>query len=146
MILIAWVAKTSPACLRVVREAAAGYAFAAVGRYQPQRLSVEAQGLFNDSGNELCFSAVSIWEVAIKRGLDRSDFQLDVRQFRRGLIDNGYIELPMSSLHAVAIDLLPAVHRDPFDRMLVAQASVEGFPLITSDAVLAQYSGLVRLV
>ena len=112
----------------------------------PQRLSAEAKGLFNDPDNELYFSAVSIWEVAIKRGLDRPDFQLDVRQFRRGLIDNGYIELPMSSLHAVAIDLLPAVHRDPFDRMLVAQASVEGFPLLTSDVVLAQYTGLVRLV
>ena len=112
----------------------------------PQRLSVEAQGLFNDPDNELYFSAVSIWEVAIKRGLDRPDFQLDVRSFRRGLIDNSYIELPMSSLHAVAIDILPAVHRDPFDRMLVAQASVEGFPLITSDAVLTQYSGLVRHV
>ena len=112
----------------------------------PQRLSAEAQGLFNDPDNELYFSAVSIWEVAIKRGLDRPDFQLDVRQFRRGLVDNGYIELPMSSLHAVAIDLLPAVHRDPFDRMLVAQASVEGLPLFTSDVVLAQYTGLVRLV
>ena len=112
----------------------------------PQRLSVEAQGLFSDPDNALYFSAVSIWEVAIKRGLDRPDFQLDVRSFRRGLIDNGYIELPMSSLHAVAIDILPAVHRDPFDRMLVAQASVEGFPLITSDAVLRQYSGLVRHV
>ena len=112
----------------------------------PQRLSAEAQGLFNDPNNELYFSAVSIWEVAIKRGLDRPDFQLDVRQFRRGLVDNGYIELLMSSLHAVAIDILPAVHRDPFDRMLVAQASVEGLPLLTSDAVLAQYSGAVRLV
>ena len=112
----------------------------------PQRLSAEAQGLFNDSDNELYFSAVSIWEVAIKRGLDRPDFQLDVRQFRRGLIDNGYLELAMSSLHAVAIDTLPAVHRDPFDRMLLAQASVEGLPLLTSDAVLAQYSGVVRRV
>ena len=112
----------------------------------PQRLSVEAQGLFSDPDNALYFSAVSIWEVAVKRGLDRPDFQLDVRSFRRGLIDNGYIELPMSSLHAVAIDLLPVVHRDPFDRMLVAQASVEGFPLITSDVVLAQYSGVVRRV
>ena len=113
---------------------------------QPQRLSVEAQVVFNDPDNELYFSAVSIWEVAIKRGLDRHDFQLDVRQFRRGLVDNGYLELPMSSLHAVAIDILPAVHRDPFDRMLVAQASVEGIPLLTSDAVLAQYSGLVRRI
>ena len=99
----------------------------------PQRLSAEAQGLFNDPDNALYFSAVSIWEVAIKRGLDRPDFQLDARQFRRGLIDNGYIELSVSSLHAVAIDILPAVHRDPFDRMLVAQASVEGIPLLTSD-------------
>ena len=112
----------------------------------PQRLSAEAQALFNNPDNELYFSAVSIWEVAIKRGLDRPDFQLDVRQFRRGLIDNGYLELAISSLHAVAIDTLPAVHRDPFDRMLVAQASVEGLPLLTSDALLAQYSGAVRLV
>ena len=112
----------------------------------PQRLSAEALALFNNPDNELHFSAVSIWEVAIKRGLDRHDFQVDVHQFRRGLIDNGYLELPVSSLHAVATDILPAVHRDPFDRMLVAQASVEGIPLITNDAVLAQYSGLVRLV
>ena len=113
---------------------------------EPQRLSAEALALFNDPDNELYFSAVSIWEVALKRGLDRGDFQLDVRRFRRGLIDNGYRELPMSSLHAVAIDTLPAVHRDPFDRMLIAQASVEGIQLLTSDAVLAQYSGPVRQV
>ena len=113
---------------------------------EPQRLSAEALALFNDPDNELYFSAVSIWEVALKRGLDRGDFQLDVRRFRRGLIDNGYRELPMSSLHAVAIDTLPAIHRDPFDRMLVAQASVEGIVLLTSDAVLAQYSGPVRQV
>lgn len=112
----------------------------------PQRLSAEALALFNNLDNELYFSSVSIWEVAIKRGLNRDDFQLDVREFRRGLIDNGYLELPMSSLHAVAIDTLPAVHRDPFDRMLVAQARVEGIPFFTSDAVLAQYAGLVRSV
>ena len=113
---------------------------------EPQRLSAEALALFNDPDNELYFSAVSIWEVALKRGLDRGDFQLDVRRFRRGLIDNGYRELPMSSLHAVAIDTLPAVHRDQFDRMLIAQASVEGIQLLTGDALLAQYSGPVRLV
>ena len=99
-----------------------------------------------DPENELFFSAASLWEIAIKRGLGRADFQVDARVLRRGLIDNGYRELPILSEHAVAIDALPPIHKDPFDRMLVAQALVEGITLLTDDATVAQYPGPVQLV
>ena len=99
-----------------------------------------------DPQNSLQFSAASLWEVAIKHGLGRSDFKVDPRLLRRGLIDNGYDELPVTSAHAVVVDSLPPIHKDPFDRILVAQAIVEGIVLLTADAVVAQYSGPVRLV
>ena len=99
-----------------------------------------------DPQNSLQFSAASLWEVAIKHGLGRSDFKVDPRLLRRGLIDNGYEELPVTSAHAVVVDSLPPIHKDPFDRILVAQAIVEGIVLLTSDAVVAQYSEAARLV
>jgi len=112
----------------------------------PNRLSAAALKLIDNPANELFFSAASIWEVAIKRGLGRSDFQADPRLFRRGLLDNGYSELPILSDHVVAIDSLPLIHKDPFDRLLVAQAMVEGISLLTADSVVAQYPGPVRMV
>jgi len=72
------------------------------------------------------FSAASLWEIAIKRGLNREDFKVDARLLRRGLLENGFGELPIASEHAVAIDGLPPIHKDPFDRILIAQATVEG--------------------
>ena len=113
---------------------------------QPKRLSPAALKLIDSPANELFFSAASIWEVAIKRRLGRSDFQADPRLLRRGLLDNGYSELPILSDHVVAIDSLPLLHKDPFDRLLVAQASVEGISLLTTDSVMAQYPGPVRMV
>ena len=110
-----------------------------------ERVPVGARALMADQDNELLFSVASIWEVAIKRGLNRPDFQVDARMLRRGLIDNGYCELPILSEHVVAIDALPLIHKDPFDRLLIAQAMVEGITLLTDDATLAQYSGTVRL-
>jgi PIN domain nuclease of toxin-antitoxin system len=112
----------------------------------PERLSPTARTLLDDAENALFFSAASLWEIAIKRGLGRSDFQVDARVLRRGLIDNGYQELAISSDHAVFIDSLPNLHKDPFDRILVAQASVEGITLLTADALVAQYPGPVRQV
>lgn len=103
-----------------------------------------SRALMADLENELLFSVASIWEIAIKSGLDRPDFQVDARMLRRGLIDNGYRELPILSEHAVAIDALPPIHKDPFDRMLIAQAMVEGITLLTDDATVAQYSGTAR--
>lgn len=110
----------------------------------PGRLSTVARALIEGPENELFFSAASLWEISIKRGLGRSDFQVDTRVLRRGLLDNGYNELPIISEHAVAIEGLPPIHKDPFDRMLLAQATVEGITLLTADVLLAQYPGPVR--
>ena len=112
----------------------------------PERLSAAALALLEDPHNELMFSAASLWEIAIKRGLGRADFQVDARVLRRGLFDHGYQELGITSEHTVAIDMLPAIHKDSFDRLLVAQASCEGIILLTADAVVAQYPGPIRLV
>ena len=87
-----------------------------------------------------------LFRSAIKRALGRADFQADSRLLRRGLIDNGYVELPIFSAHAVAVEALPPKHKDPFDRLLVAQSLVEGIVLLTSDATVAQYGGSIRLV
>lgn len=113
---------------------------------EPRRLSARARKLLQDPDNELLFSAASLWEIAIKRGLGRDDFQVEPRLLRRGLIDNGYLELPVSSEHAVSVDVLPALHKDPFDRLLLAQAMVEGVTLLTADAQLARYGPPVRKV
>jgi PIN domain nuclease of toxin-antitoxin system len=113
---------------------------------QPNRLSSTARKLVENPAHELLFSAASVWEVAIKRGLGRDDFQIDPRLLRRGLLDNGYSELPILSEHVVAIESLPPFHKDPFDRLLIAQATVEGFALLTSDSVVARYRGPVRMV
>ena len=113
---------------------------------EPNRLSTAALRLIDNRANELFFSAASIWEVAIKRGLGRTDFQADPRLLRRGLLDNGYSELPILSDHVVVIDSLPPIHKDPFDRLLVAQASVEGITLLTADPVVSEYPGPVRRV
>ena len=112
----------------------------------PERLSAKALAIFNDASHELLFSAASIWEVAIKTSLGRDDFRVDVRLFRRGLLDNGYQELAISSAHATYLNTLPALHKDPFDRMLVAQATAEGVLLLTSDSVVAKYAGPVQLI
>lgn len=113
---------------------------------EPNRLPKEARNLINDPDNELFFSAASLWEVSIKRGLGRKDFKADPRLLRRGLLDNGYGELPIRSDHVVVLDSLPAIHKDPFDRILVAQAVAEGIELLTTDSQLAQYRGPVRRV
>lgn len=112
----------------------------------PRKLPAAALALIDDQANELIFSAASIWEVAIKNSLGRNDFRVDARLLRRGLLDNGYIELPISSEHAVATDSLPPLHKDPFDRILIAQAVVEGITLLTVDPVVARYKGPVHKV
>jgi PIN domain nuclease of toxin-antitoxin system len=109
-------------------------------------VSAKAAALIDDPANSLIFSAASIWEVAIKNGLGRADFRADARLLRRGLLDNGYVELPITSEHAVAASALPNRHKDPFDRMLIAQATCEGITLATSDRIVAAYPGPIRKV
>ncbi len=96
--------------------------------------------------NELFFSVASLWEVVIKSNLGREDFQVDPRLLRRGLLDNGYTELPIYSEHVVMISSLSPIHKDPFDRLLIAQAMAEGITLLTSDTLVVQYSGPIQLV
>jgi PIN domain nuclease of toxin-antitoxin system len=113
---------------------------------EPRRLSKQARSLIENQNNELLFSVASLWEVSIKRRLGREDFKVDARLLRRGLLDNGYGELPILSDHVVATDSLPAMHKDPFDRVLVAQATVEGITLLTTDSLVSQYPGPIRKV
>lgn len=110
------------------------------------RLSPAARRLLTRAGTELTFSAVSVWEVAIKDRRGRDDFQVDAAVLRRALVDQGYTELPVTGAHAVAVSGLPARHKDPFDRLLLAQAVVEGMTLVTADETLASYPGPVRKV
>ncbi len=113
---------------------------------QPDRLPPEILELLEEPQNELVFSVASLWEIAIKRSLGRQDFQADARLLRRALLENGYRELEIKGEHAVAIGGLPPIHKDPFDRILVAQSMVEGILLLTSDPEVARYPGPVRKV
>lgn len=110
------------------------------------KLPRAARALIEDEANVLLFSAASLWEVVIKRGLGRADFQVDARRLRRGLLDNGYLELTVSSLHAISVDTLPVLHKDPFDRILIAQAKAEGVAFLTVDRTLAPYGEPVQVV
>lgn len=107
--------------------------------------AVLAEHVANE-GNELHFSPVSIWEVVIKKSLGRPDFIVDPTQFHRGLIANGYRELPITGRATLQVEALPDVHKDPFDRLLVAQAIEEGLTLLTSDRALLGYPGGVLYV
>ena len=100
------------------------------------RLPAAARRLLNDPLVEPWFSAASIWEVVIKASLGRSDFTVDPMQLRRGLLRHGYVELPITGRHALAVADLPAMHPDPFDRMLLAQARSEMVPLASADTQL----------
>ena len=111
----------------------------------PDRLPADARTLIEDPATALLYSAASLWEVTIKNGLGRADFSLDPRLLRRGLLENGYTELAVTGAHAVAVEALPPIHKDPFDRLLVAQAQIEGVTLITADEVVGRYPGPIRV-
>jgi PIN domain nuclease of toxin-antitoxin system len=112
-----------------------------------ERLSVPANALIADEANEIIFSAVSIWEITIKASLERPNFRLQPAVFHRTLLDHGYRELAISSRHCLAVSALAPIHKDPFDRLLLAQAVVEGITLLTSDQLVANYPAVpVRLV
>ncbi|MBV9431873.1 MAG: type II toxin-antitoxin system VapC family toxin [Hyphomicrobiales bacterium] len=111
-----------------------------------KRMSARARALIENGDNILAFSVASLWEIAIKNGLKRPSFEVNVRALRRGLIDSGFQELPILSEHAVAIDDLPPIHKDPFDRILISQARVEGITLLTNDRIIGKYGRPVRMV
>jgi PIN domain nuclease of toxin-antitoxin system len=113
---------------------------------QKTGLSSTALRLIRDEANTLYFSPASIWEVAIKNAQGRPDFRADPHALRRSLLDNAYVELPITGEHAAGVALLPPIHKDPFDRLLIAQAAAEGVTLLTVDAAMAEYGGPIRRV
>jgi PIN domain nuclease of toxin-antitoxin system len=110
------------------------------------QISAQARTILTQPENQFLFSVSSIWEIAINRAAQRGNFGFDPREIRRLMIENGYEELTIQSQHAVAVDSLPPIHKDPFDRILIAQAMVEGITLLTADPVIAQYPGPIRKV
>ena len=114
--------------------------------FKTRSLSSDARAILEDPANQLIFSVVNLWEITIKRGQGRRDFQVDPRPMREALLLNGYRELPITSEHAMAVGQLPRIHKDPFDRLLVAQANVEGCLLLTADSKVSRYPGLIRQV
>ena len=113
--------------------------------YHPERIPAAARLLINSTKCEPVFSAASIWELAIKAGLGRKDFDADPRLLRVNLAQNGFEELPVTSEHASAVMTLPPIHGDPFDRLLIAQALVEGIELLTVDRMIAKYPAPIRV-
>lgn len=104
-----------------------------------KNLSQEARTAIEDLDNTLYFSVASIWEIVIKSGLGRDDFQIDARVLRRNLVDAGYEELSVEAPHVLEIERLPMLHRDPFDRLLIGQAIAEGIVLLTHDDLIRRY-------
>lgn len=100
---------------------------------------------FLNEENELFFSSASIWEIVIKRGLNRPDFQVNPSELYRGLLNNGYTELTVTSHHVLLVADLPPIHKDPFDRILLAQAKAENMVLLSADKILSRYSPVIYI-
>jgi PIN domain nuclease of toxin-antitoxin system len=105
------------------------------------RLNRQTRDLLSDPDNEIFFSAISIFEIAIKQRLGKVDFHVEPVAIRRMMIEKGYFELIVNGLHAASVGAMPLIHRNPFDRLLVAQANVEGITLLTADEQVARYPG-----
>jgi PIN domain nuclease of toxin-antitoxin system len=110
------------------------------------RLAAKTVARIEEPETELLFSAASIWEVGIKSALGKSDFNVDPNMLRRELLDNGYRELVITGAHGAHVSRLPQIHKDPFDRILIAQATVEGITLLSADKTIASYPGPIELV
>jgi PIN domain nuclease of toxin-antitoxin system len=113
---------------------------------KPEKLDEDLADMLRDGDNDVFYSAVSIWEIAIKRSLNRADFRINPDAVHRQAVENGFIGLPVTIEVARSVADLKLHHRDPFDRLLVAQALAGPFHLYTADAALAVYSDLVHIV
>lgn len=111
-----------------------------------KRLPPDARALIENAANEVYFSAASVWEIAIKSSLGRQDFRVDLVALQKALPEMGMIELPVTAAHAAGVTQLPLIHRDPFDRLLIAQSIAEPLALLTNDALLARYSDGIQVV
>lgn len=115
-------------------------------KFSPDRLSMAARDLIDDPDEIIFFSVIALWETVIKSALGRGDFAYEATALRRSLLDTGFRELGIAAAHVLAVANLPAIHADPFDRLLLAQARSEGLTLLTTDAALARYGSPVRRV
>ena len=106
---------------------------------QPERLDAASRDVLESSEHQVFFSAVNIWEIAIKRALGRRDFTAEPGPIRCAALDTGFSELAISGVHAAVVRQLPDHHRDPFDRLLIAQAKSEPLLLMTNDPLIARY-------
>lgn len=113
---------------------------------QPDRLLAKARKLLLNADNELIFSAASFWEISIKLSLGRKGFRVEPGRLWRVLLAAGYRDLPVTTEHTIAVAALPPIHKDPFDRVLIAQAVVEGLTLITADSVLQRYGNQIVVI
>jgi PIN domain nuclease of toxin-antitoxin system len=113
---------------------------------EPQRLKPDARDVLENPDNEVLFSAASLWEIAIKAALGRADFRVTPEAILAAALASGFVELPVRSATALKVASLPHHHRDPFDRLLAAQAVSEPALLYTTDTLLTAYSELVVLV
>jgi PIN domain nuclease of toxin-antitoxin system len=113
---------------------------------EPARLKPDIRALLEDPANEVLFSAASVWEMSIKAALGRADFRVSPRRIVAEALASGFAELPVRSDAALKVAELAHHHRDPFDRLLVAQAITEPAMLCTADAFLAVYSELVKCI
>jgi PIN domain nuclease of toxin-antitoxin system len=109
------------------------------------KLPKKAVTYFSDKENILLFSSASIWEIIIKKGLNRPDFMADPAALYWGLLENGYIETTITSRHALLVTDLPPLHKDPFDRVLIAQAMAEDAMLLSSDKILSKYPNVIYI-
>ena len=130
MILILWVQVRLKVCFTIISELSFRYPYSDLGCNLPHKLSSELVSLLSDSSNHLYFSSASIWEISIKESFGKKDFKFSSKKLYDGLIENGYKKLKVSALHAMEVIKLPFIHRDPFDRILVATAIWENMPLV----------------
>ena len=113
---------------------------------QPRRLPARAAKLLGSCDADASFSVATLWEVAVKTSLGRPDFNADAAKLRRWLLSERFAELTIAPSHLLKVAPLPWHHRDPFDRLLVAQAQVEGISLLTADAALNAYGRAVKIL
>jgi PIN domain nuclease of toxin-antitoxin system len=109
------------------------------GAHSPERFRASTRRLLDAPETELFFSVINLWEIAVKKALKRPDFHFDPRVLRSGALAHGYREVQVTAEHAFAVEHLPALHQDPFDRLLLCQAHVEGLTFLTSDKKLPKY-------
>lgn len=113
---------------------------------EPRKLTPVSAAAIENPNNEVLFSAASIWEIAIKSALGRADFGVQPEDIAKAAVDSGFTELPVRAATALLVAKLPLRHRDPFDRLLIAQAISEPANLYTADAQLEAYSELVKRI